>query len=456
LGGFQTSSVTDITEAFGYRQGMGLTGTVRTKWVTFHFCLFLAAAVLPGGRPLCAEDPKALVEKGEILCGQGKLPAALKLYEATLQADPSMTVAYRGIVHCYRAMDDPEGAVRFMESLYLEHPEQAEVFYGLGYAHYEAGNYDAARRHFEKAVSLNVDLAEAWNNCAVIDHFITRDYEKARTSYEKAIEVGRRTGNRYVLAIAEKNLANLPSPVKLKAVEEKLTVEEFLGHFISGVDRGDATGIRELAMGQRRNCQEAMDWLLGEACRLHGAGRLQDEEARLLIARVLAEVHEKAFKDPLLVNRLEAYGRLSPEDKRTRAEGLALLHKGSEHETAGRFDEARRQYQEALLRFEKIGDRGGIGISQVSIGDASLKSGEYLRAQEAYEKGLSIFVASGEAYRQAVVLSSLGVTYLRLGDRRGAMSFLKQSCEIYDRLGEKDLASRLRADIRTLEEREGR
>lgn len=428
---------------------------VRTKWVILPFCLLLACALPLGSEALCRDKSEAEVGKAQALCDEGRHAEALRIYEEILQADPSVTAAYRGVVLCYGAMRDLEGAVRFMESLYLEHPERAEVFYGMGYALYEIGKHDAARQNFEKAVSVNPDLAEAWNNCAVIHHFVDRDYEKARAWYEKAIAISRRTGNRYVLSIAEKNLANLPVPVKLEPVKDRLSLEQFLSRFVSRVDEKDEIGIRELVLGQKRNCGLAMDWLLDEAMRLSGEGRKQDEEARLLLARLLEEEYRRAFNDPFLRRKLEAYGRLTAEAKKDRAEGETLLRKGSEHEAAGRFDEARKLYEEALGRFVKIGDRGRTGVSYVYIGDASLKSGEFLRAREAYEKGLSIFVETGDAHRQAGVLSSLGIACVRLGKKGDALVFLRRSSEIYDRLGEKDLVSRIREDIRNLEAKAG-
>lgn len=418
----------------------------------FLACLLLAAAVSSWGGPLWAEDAKVLAEKARALCDQGRHPEALRVYEEAMQADPSLVGAYRGVVQCYRNMGDLEAAIRFMESLYLEHPERAEVFYGMGYALYEAGRHDAARQNFEKAVSLNPDLAEAWNNCAVIHHFIDRDYDRARACYEKAIAVSRRTKNDHVLAIAEKNLANLPVPVNLRPVKERLTLEEFLSRFVARVDERDEIGVRELVMGQKGNCLQAMDWLLDEAMRLGGEGRSQDEEARLLLATLLEKEYVRAFGDTVLEKRLKAYGRLTPEAKTNRARGEALLRKGSDQETAGRFEEARRHYNEALGCFEKIGDRARIGLCHVYIGDAFLKAGEPLPARQAYEKGLSIFVETGDAPRQAAVLSSLGAACIRLRERDEALTFLRRSLAIYDRMGEKEMVLRLKEDIRRLEE----
>ena len=79
------------------------------------------------------ENPDVLAQKAEALFKDKKYAEALSLYELFITKAPASTKGYRGIVKCYSALGDPQGAVVFMESLFLEKPERAEVCYGLGY-----------------------------------------------------------------------------------------------------------------------------------------------------------------------------------------------------------------------------------------------------------------------------------------------------------------------------------
>ncbi len=168
-------------------------------------CVFLFLFVLTVLNPsyrnnlYAEEDLNASFLKAESLFNNKKFSEALSLYEDIISKDPSFIRGYRGIIECYVALGDSQGAVVFIESLFLENPESAEVCYSLGYALYYTKKYNDAKIYFDKAIRLNPDLAAAWNNLAAIYHFISHEYENARAYYEKAIEISMRTGNDWVL-----------------------------------------------------------------------------------------------------------------------------------------------------------------------------------------------------------------------------------------------------------------
>ena len=57
------------------------------------------------------EDPNVIFQKAEALFNKKKYPVALSLYEKVISIDSSFTKGYRGIIRCYNALGDPQGAV---------------------------------------------------------------------------------------------------------------------------------------------------------------------------------------------------------------------------------------------------------------------------------------------------------------------------------------------------------
>ena len=190
-------------------------------------------------------------------------------------------------------MGNPQGALKYMDSLFLEKPDSAEVHYGMGCALYGLQKYDDAAKYFDKAIKIKPDLAAAWNNRGSIYHFVARDYAQARQYYEKAIEIGTRTGNAAVVKIARENIANLPREEDLKP----LTLEEFLNIFIARADESDAAGVRWLVFGQKANCQPAMDWLLEQALHAASQDAYDEEKTAVALAALLAADYSGVHKN---------------------------------------------------------------------------------------------------------------------------------------------------------------
>jgi len=397
------------------------------------------------------EDPNVIFQKAEALFNNKKYPVALSLYEKVISIDPTFTKGYRRIIRCYNALGDPQGAVIFMESLFLENPESAEISYGLGYALYSIKKYNDAMRSFEKAIKLNQDLAAAWNNCAVIYHFITHDYEKARQYYEKAISISKKTGDDWVLEIAIKNLVHLHASEEVKPVTEQLTLEEFINSFLSGVDENNERGIRQLVLGQKKNCEQAMDWLLRKAMRSCAEGKKEDEKTTILLARILDEEYRRSFKGILLKNKLHTYTSLSDEKKKKIVEGEELLEEGLKKEKGGMHGEAQDSYKEALLCFEIINDKSRAGLALVYLGDIYRTMKRYSLAREAYTRGLTCFIETGEEERKASILSSLGITYFLLGQYSDAVDFHKRSLAIYRILKDGEAEKKVKSNIELIE-----
>lgn len=254
-----------------------------------------------------ANDPDSQILEADQLFKDKKYTDAVVLYEEVLTRNPSFVNAYPGLIKCYAALGDLEGGVAFIESLYLEEPDNAGINYGMGYALYRQKEYDSAAGFFDRAVKLDPDLAEAWNNRAVIYHFVEHDYQKARQYYEKAIVLGDKGNDQRVADIARKNLAHLPKEEKIVPITEALTLENFLNRFIALVEEGDKTKLQGLVMGQKDNSIKAMDWLIEQAEKSRSKGDKKSETTAVTLGKILAGQYAICFESDVLSTKLEKY-----------------------------------------------------------------------------------------------------------------------------------------------------
>jgi len=259
-----------------------------------------------------ADKSKEAFAKAEALLQEKKYPGALVLYEEILNRDPSFVSAYPGLIKSYAGLGDLEGGAAFIESLYLEDPDNAGINYGLGYALYQQKDYQTATGYFDRAIKLDPGLAEAWNNRAVIYHFVERDYEEARRYYEKAVILAEKAGNQKVKDIAQKNLAHLPKKKKITPVTEALSLEEFLNRFVSLVEKGDKTKLQGLVLGQKENSIKAMDWLMEQAEKAQDRGDKKSEKTALTLGKILTSQYATCFESDMLSEKLEEYQRRYP------------------------------------------------------------------------------------------------------------------------------------------------
>jgi tetratricopeptide (TPR) repeat protein len=327
------------------------------------------------------------------------------------------------------------------------------VSYGLGYALYSLERYYDALTCFKKAIDLKSDIAAAWNNCGVVYHYVVKDYRRARYYYEKAIEIGEKSGDNWVLNTAGENLANLPEAEKLEAITEEMTLEDFINRLISCAESNSCKEIPGLVLGQKDNSRRAMDWLIGKAGRSYAEGNIKDEKTLVALAEILQDEYSISFKSPDLHDRFKKYNSLSGNEKKKLVEGEGLLEKGSVNEQDGRYTEAAEDYQEALTCFAGINDTAGQGLALSYLGDVHRTLKNYSVAVDFYNKSLFLFDETGELERKAYTLSSLGETCFMMARHAEAVDYLNQSMEIYGLLQDREAVTKVQGNLEMIKAR---
>jgi tetratricopeptide (TPR) repeat protein len=409
-------------------------------------CLGLVLACFKNDGSHAATNSDALLKQAEALLHQKKYTQALERYEKLLTQDPALIDAYRGVVACYAGLGDSQGALIFMESLFLDYPDRGEVSYGMGYALFSLQKYTEAARYFDQALRQNPELAEAWNNRAAIYQFIEKDDHNARRFYEKAIALARQTGNRRVLEIAEQNLAHIPREQILSPVSEPLSMEQFINRFVAAVEEQNHKAIRELVLGQKHNSELAMEWLLEEALKTMLQEQEEKQNSALLLARLLEKEYFKAFNDPSLKNKLNVFD-LDEEGRHQLVQAEKHFQEGLTCEEQHIYDEASKHYEKALAGFKALKVGRKTGIACVYLGDVNDKLQRYAAAQKAYADALPYFDKPADAAYKARILASLGQTCFKAEDYKSALEYMEQSLEMYRQLKQDDEVQKLEKNI---------
>lgn len=115
----------------------------------------------------------------------------------------SLAMAYIRIGH-------PDWTRRILESLAAQSPSNAIYPYWLGRLDYDADHYGSAIAHFQKAIELAPDMAQAYNNLGLCYYRQHRN-TLAIANYQKAIRLNQTSGRRAAwpylnLAMTEKAL----------------------------------------------------------------------------------------------------------------------------------------------------------------------------------------------------------------------------------------------------------
>ena len=123
-----------------------------------------------------------------ILIKEGKFDLAIDMLTDMLLSDPQNQEALFNLGLCYCELGNPEKAVRTLETCVNHHPEYANAFVALGYAHSMLQQNHPARDNFLKALEIDPANSYALQNLGSL-YGKEKDYEKAIECLEKAFTV---------------------------------------------------------------------------------------------------------------------------------------------------------------------------------------------------------------------------------------------------------------------------
>jgi tetratricopeptide (TPR) repeat protein len=116
---------------------------------------FLAAILLCAALPLSANEEPSLLQRGETLLNEGKLPEALEILQQAVVADPNSSRAFKRLGGAQLMSQDYAGSIlSFQRAIRLD-ANNAEAFIGMGMAYLHSGRYGLARSALEEAKRID-------------------------------------------------------------------------------------------------------------------------------------------------------------------------------------------------------------------------------------------------------------------------------------------------------------
>ena len=130
----------------------------------------------------------AMIDEGNALEEQGRIPEAMARYEAAIQSDPRCARAHLNRGNVFVAGGKPDEARSAYELAIDCEPRYAAAHFNLGNLNSRVGEFGLALRNYQEAVAIKPDFADAFVAMANVLDGLGRTAE-AQESYERALAI---------------------------------------------------------------------------------------------------------------------------------------------------------------------------------------------------------------------------------------------------------------------------
>ncbi|MEO7913689.1 MAG: adenylate/guanylate cyclase domain-containing protein [Roseiflexaceae bacterium] len=325
---------------------------------------------------------------------------AIALYERALQ-----------IVARLGTGDWALGTVSTVDSLSpIANPQSPiiELHERLGVVQALIGEYDTALEHYQAALDLLQQQADAAIDGLVrLHHHIARVYA-GRGDFETALEWIERA-----LTLA----SQIQSLELAGCLDLGASILQRQGRYGPAIEWGERALQLAESLDSPRNQALALK-------RIGGTYRNMGENARALdILERCLTIYEQVQD---LAGKADAHNDLA---------NVCF--------ELGRLAEARRHYEAGAEIKEAIGDVYGQGMIANNLGNTLKLQDDMDGAITQYQRSLEIFERLGSRYATGVLHMNLGATYIQRGDLKSAEERLRQSADLFNQVGAEDFLPEL-------------
>ena len=131
---------------------------------------------------------------------------------------------------------------------------------------------------------------------------------------------------------------------------------------------------------------------------------------------------------------------IARKERNRKEEGIAYVELGDYYHGLAYFEQAKRDYTEALRIFKEIGFSAGEGKACGNLGIAYQSLGNFKKARKYFKQQLNILNEEGDRYQEGNAYGNLGGAYHGLGNFKQAIEYhekyLSIAKEVGDRAGE--------------------
>ncbi len=134
------------------------------------------------------ESAAALNARGMDLTEGERYVEAIATFDRALDLEPGNQGIRYNRGEAYRRAGRSAEAQADLEAVLAAEGESADLLLAFGLVAYEADDFDAAVYRYERALVLQADYPEAWNDLGVVE-FRRGEYARARKDFEKAVSL---------------------------------------------------------------------------------------------------------------------------------------------------------------------------------------------------------------------------------------------------------------------------
>jgi tetratricopeptide (TPR) repeat protein len=346
---------------------------------------------------------------------------------------------------------DPTKSLEYAKQVAAKYPEDPRGHTTLANSYFFGQqDYQQARDELEKAIEVDPDFSPAYNMLGYSQRFLG-NYPEAETAFKKYIELVPGDPNPYD-SYAELLMKTARFDESIAQYRKALSIDP---HFL-----GSYFGITADLLFQDKH-----DQAIAETRKMERAGRNEGDRRFAMFARTIVYV-DQGKTDQALAEMQKQY-ELGAKAGDTAAMAGDLVQMGDILLNAGRVDEARKRYDQALSLQQKSGASsevkedaklghhyalGRVALARNDLKTAGAEAATYLsgaeakqnpaRTRQAHELAGMIAIkekqfdkAIGELeqanQQDPYVLYALAVAYQGKGDQGKASEFFKQAAEMY-------------------------
>ena len=123
--------------------------------------------------------------------------------------------------------------------------------------------------------------------------------------------------------------------------------------------------------------------------------------------------------------------------KQRRDEALRLYKLGTQQLNRSEYQEALKNFEQALVIFREIAELQGEGIILNNIGEIYRSLGEYPKALDYYQQSLAIDKQLSDKAGEGITLNNIGSVYVNLGEYPKALDYYQQALAIHKQIDNK-------------------
>jgi tetratricopeptide (TPR) repeat protein len=132
------------------------------------------------------QSSTAHLQRGAELESAGKFDDAIREHQALLQSDPNNLQAHINLISLYGRTGDPAAAKQHFDTAIKLAPNRADAWYNYGVLLFSQQKYDEAEQAFRRALAINPNYTEAHNNLGAT-YELERRMEEAASEFRAAI-----------------------------------------------------------------------------------------------------------------------------------------------------------------------------------------------------------------------------------------------------------------------------